>query len=52
MRYANPVVENTSFNREDKVASSSGLGEAERADKETIGSDEKDVDIDTRIQFR
>ena len=46
MRYAKPVVEKTSSRREDNAASSSGFGEEEqRAERETIGRDENEVDI-------
>lgn len=46
MRYAKPVVENTSSRRRDNAVSSSTLGDGEdRADNDTIGSDKNDVDI-------
>ena len=46
MRYANPVVEKTWSRRAASCASSSGLGDkVERAEREIIGNEEKEVDI-------
>ena len=46
VRYANPVVENTSFKCEANFDKSSGLGDGEdRAARETMGRDENEVDI-------
>lgn len=46
MRYAKPVVEKTESSRAASRASSSGLGaEVERADREMMGNEEKEVDM-------
>ena len=46
MRYAKPVVEKTSSRCDESAASSSKLGDEEdRAESDTIGNDENDVDI-------
>jgi len=46
VRYAKPVVEKTSSRRAARVVSSPSLGEEDdRAERETMGSEEKEVDI-------
>lgn len=51
MRYAKPVVEKTSLRRDESAASSSKLGDEEdRAESDTVGNDENDVDIFTILK--
>jgi hypothetical protein len=51
VRYANPVVEKTSSSRMARFVSSPSLGgEDDKAERETMGSEEKEVDITAGVK--